>query len=660
MQAVKTPFTNMSYTPDVPSSALGANEYNAGQNIETNVRGINSVAGDEYILSQIPGNTIFVTSGFDINGTYWFIVATEQGKWYAIDSAGITDITPSQGIGGVITTSTAFDAPSGTSSSIANTHTYWTVTPTGGSGSGAILQVSIANNNASYAGGNYNIYGVVNGGTLYAQGDVLHISGTQVGGTTPANDITTPISNYATFGTTPGIGNFTGYNSSTVITASWNGGVVFLNDQINPPMYFAPGQWSQIRLYDNLPDNYVWNYDVIVPTSGPQAGNTIPLYSSLTAGFIRVYNSPNLGSLLVSGNLTGTIAANVVTPTPGTIQHLPTTVRWSQNFGLNSGPTTWAPTVTNVANEVEMPVRGPVIDGFPLNGNFYICSYWDTCLMSPIAYQSSYAPVFGIKLVNQGRGLLNENCWANVDNTVFGLDARDIWQFDGGNFKAIGNQRVKTYFYNNLNPSYTNQVFMQHNSAKYQIEIYYPDLTSTGQCNQMIAYRYDLDAWQPPRQVTAATQSTEAPRWTGTDFNLATRGVVYSTFANVATTNNTSLIQKDTGTSFIGNTAINSLFQRNNISYGQPYSASVLVHRVLPEVYGTGNITVTVGGADSVANAVVYSANVTMPIQTSNPWTQINQNESRVVTMQVGANSAVDSWQMTAANWQVTVVQDTR
>ena len=539
---VKTPFLNMSFTPDVPSSALTANEYNAGQNIETNVRGVNSVAGDQYILAQVPGNQIFVTSGFGSNNVYYWIVATSQGKWYEIDqTSGITDITPA-------------------------------------------------------------------------------------------------------------VGTFSGYSASTVITASWNGTVVFLNDMLNPPMYFAPGVYGQIRLYGYPPDNYVWNYDV----GYNNTGNIVPLYSSLTSGFIRVYNSPNLGSLLVSGNLTGNINANVV-PGGGTVQNLPTSVRWSQNFGLNSGPTTWTPTVNNIANQVEMPVRGPVIDGFPLNGNFYICSYWDTCLMSPIAYQNSYAPVFGIKLVNQGRGMLNENCWANVDNTVFGLDARDIWQFDGGTFKAIGNQRVKTYFYGNLNPLYTNQIFMINNSSKYQIEIYYPDLTSTGRCNQMIAYRYDLDAWQAPRQVTAATQATEAPRIVNGNINLSTRGVDYSTY-----TTNANLIQKDTGTSFIGNTNINSYFQRDNISFGQPYSASVQVHRVLPEVYGTGNVTITVGGADSVGNVVIFKPNVSIPIQTSNPWAQIDQNEARVVTLQVGANSNVTSWQLTEANWQITVVQDTR
>ena len=38
-EEINIPFAKMSYTPDVPSSALGANEYNIGNNIETDTRG---------------------------------------------------------------------------------------------------------------------------------------------------------------------------------------------------------------------------------------------------------------------------------------------------------------------------------------------------------------------------------------------------------------------------------------------------------------------------------------------------------------------------------------------------------------------------------------------------------------------------------------------
>jgi hypothetical protein len=542
---IKTPFTNMSFTPDVPSSALSATEYNSGYNIETDVRSIKSVLGDSYTLSEITGNIIFVTSGFRNNDIFWFIIATEQGHWYAMDQTGnITNITP----------------------------TY---------------------------------------------------------------------------------GTFTGYNPSTVITGSWNGSTVFLNDMINPPMYLT-GTSTELGMFDHpdpeTGDTYVWNYDVGYNSSG----NITPLYSSLTSGFVRVWNSPNVGSLLIAGNLTGNIAANVVYPPPGTIQSLPTTVRWSQNFGLNSGPQTWAPTLTNIANEVEIPVRGPVIDGFALNGNFYCFSYWDCVQFSPIAYTSTSAPVFGILLVTQGRGMINENCWAVVDNNAFGVDARDIWSFNGGVFTPIGDQKIKNYFYSNLNSTYIDQVFMINNTAKYQIEIYYPDLNSTGTCNQMISYRYDLSIWNPPRQVTQATQACEAPRFNSNIANLATRGVIYSSYAG-----NVPLVQKDYGTSFLGNT-ISSMFQRNNISFGQDYSASIQVHRVYPEIYGTGNIDVTVGGADSVASTPKYETTQTMPITTNNPWVQINQNEARITSIQVSANTTTNSWQMTAANWQITKVQDTR
>jgi hypothetical protein len=547
MKNVRTPFTNMSFTPDVPSSALAATEYNSGRNVETDVRSIKSVLGDEYILSQITGRPIFVTSGFRANNVYWFIVATSTGVWYAINDAGITNIS-----------------------------------------TGAIGYTSA------------------------------------------------------------------GYTDYTSITATWNGTVLFINDTINPPMYLLDTV-NTLRLYDNAPDNYVWNYSVTVPTSGPQSGNTIPLYSSLTSGFVRLYNSPNVGSLLFAGNLSGVIAPNVTAYTPGTVQSLPTTVQWSQNFGLNAGPTTWAPTLTNVANQVDVPVRGPVIDGFPLNGNFYVCSYWDTVVFSPIAYQSSTAPLFGIKLINQGRGLLNENCWTNVDNVVYGMDARDIWSFDGGTFKAIGNQRVKDYLYANLNPNYTGQIFMDNNSSKYQMEIYYPDLNSTGHCNKMISYRYDLDVWNAPRDVNNATMSTESPVWTANVPNYASRTIVYTSFDA-----NTRMIQKDIGTSFVNTAPISTSFQRNNISYGQDFADHVLVHRVLPEVYGTGNVSYAIGGSMNTNTAPTFQPTVNVAIGTDYPWAQINQNEQRMVSVNVTSNSAVNSWQLSAMNWQVTVVETDR
>jgi hypothetical protein len=286
-------------------------------------------------------------------------------------------------------------------------------------------------------------------------------------------------------------------------------------------------------------------------------------------------------------------------------------------------------------------------------------------VFSPISYQGTNYPVLGVKLLNQGRGLLNENCWANADQTVYGLDARDIWVFDGNAFKSLGNQRVKNYFYKNLNPLYSQRTFMVNNTEKNQIEIYYADLSSSGWPNQVLSYRYDLNCWNAPRQINTASHAVEGPLYTGSSYNKATRTVTFSQAIQ-----NSYLVEKDQGTSFVGGQPIVSTFQRDNIQLGLKYSHQALLHRVLPEVYnidtaglpitGVGNVTVAIGGSDSVGQASTFTTPTVLPIATSNPWVQANQNAYRVYSVNVTNTSATDTWEATAVSWQFTATEDDR
>lgn len=542
-EETKVPFQNMTFHPDVPSSALGPNEYNSGRNVETDIRGIRSVLGDESILATIPGTAIFITGGYRANNVWWFIAATSDGNWWRNNGTG------------------------------------------------------------------------------------------------------------AWVNTSPGLTPLSGYGLDTNITDAWNGTTLFINDGIHPPMYLV-ADGTQFVQYSNdpnaAPPNYVWNYNED--------------WSSLTAGFMRLYNTPNVGSILIAGNLTSVDANSSV------VTNYATTVRWSQAFGLNAGPTTWEPTFTNVANELEVPVRGPVLDGFPSNGNFYVCSYWDTVVFSPINFQSTSAPVLGVRLFNQGRGLLNSNCWANADEEVYGVDARDIWVFNGQEFASLGNQRIRNYFFENLNPAYSQRVFVENNTRKNQIEIYYPDLTSTGWCNKMISYRYDLKVWNAPRDVANASMACEAPVYVGspTLFDSASRTMVYSRgVANVAP------VQKDQGHSFINGAAIDSEFRRDNIQLLKDYSGHLLVHRLLPEAVNlnevglpvansTGNITVSIGGSNSVGQDPTFKPAVTIQLNTDNPWTQIDQNAYRINSIKLNNVSNTQTWLCSATTWQYTQTQDDR
>lgn len=436
---------------------------------------------------------------------------------------------------------------------------------------------------------------------------------------------------------TPGVGAnpsvyLTGYTEDLNITTSWVGGVFFVNDTLNNPMYLLPTATEMAVTPDAQ-----WNYDV---------GST-----KTVAGFVRNYCSPNVGNILIAGNITKTIS--------GVDTNFPTTVRWSQSFANTGIPSTWEPTLSNVANEQEVPVRGPLVDGFFLGANFYVCSYWDTVVFSPIAYQNSTAPIFGVRLLNQGRGLLNNNCWTNTDAMVYGLDARDIWVFDGSNFNSIGNQRVKDYFFSNLNPTYYERVFMVNNTQKYQIEIYYPDLNSTGWCNKMLSYRYDLQIWNAPKDIQDACMGTEGPKVSGGGFNFASRTVVYAR-GNVA---GSKLVQTGTGNAFIGPAPIPALFERTNLQMATadgpiPFSSKIYTHRLLPEISGSGSINITVGGANSTAQDAIYGQTGTTEIVTNTPWVTTQQNNFRTVAVKVESNDATDTWNLTALNWQATVVED--
>jgi hypothetical protein len=649
IQIVKVPLAKMTFSPDVPSAAMGPNEYNAGKNVETDVRGIRSVAGDEEILDAIPGTPTYVTGGFRSDGLFWFVVATIEGKYWA--SNGVStweDITPS-------------------------------------------------------------------------------------------------------------IGDFTGYNQATNITESWNGNVLFLNDEHNPPMFWPDNLGSPLIMYSNVqpiaiadiqpdaintvtqrvatfssaivfdtppfqiggnvvianadPRFYNGTFEVVnCSTStvtyindavGPYNGsgyanqqytwNYNPDWKGYYAKFMRMYNSPNVGSILVAGNLTVESYVSSTSTAYTTSTNYPVTVQWSQNFGLNEAPNTWQPTVINVANQLEVPLRGPALDAFPCNGLFFLCSYWDTVVFSPLNYATTAAPVLGVRQYNQGRGLLSSNCWANTDKLVYGVDARDIWVFDGSDFQGIGNQRVKNWFYNELDPMYYDRVFMETNTQKSQIELFYPDSQATnGVPNKMISYRYDIDCWNAPRDIDSATMTCESPVWDiSSSTNIAYPGTRCVVYARGCT--DQKLLQKDqgfyflecvdssTGTSIIK--TIDSEFRRDNIKILANYTSKLLVHRVLPEVVNLGanlnesnelplypalgHITVTVEGANSVGSTATAITPVELAIDANgnpghDPWAQIDQNAFRVNSLILSDITTSTVWHCSATTWQVAQVEEDR
>jgi len=638
---VRTPLAKMTFSPDVPSTALGPNEYNIGQNVETDVRGVRSMAGD-FIISTGPtmasgytGQLIFVTSGFRGNGTYVNIVAyivtqTSSGNksthWYqSSDTTTWTDITPNGSLSAYTLTT--------------NITCVWNGT------------VPIFND-------------TLHPPFFWLDGDSVM----KIYTNTPANNI-----NYidtSTYGNEIIVYFVTPYNSaygSNPFIAGTSVTISNVNNLFNNTYTVTSSSSTQAILATTLLVGATYPNGVIGTVTPQYSWNYFPQYLSLTANFLRMYSTPNVGSILVAGGLTYVPLSNTATT-----EVFPVTVQWSQAFGLNTVPDTWQPTITNVANQLEVPLRGPVQDGFPSNGQFFICSYWDTVVFSPLNYTTTSAPILGVRLYNQGRGLLTSNCWANADTNVYGIDARDVWVFDGTNFTGIGNQRVKNWFFDQISPYYYNMIFMENNTAKNQIEIYYPDSHATnGIPNKMLSYRYDLDCWNSPRDISNGIAACESPIYEIGIAELSTRCITYADAINNV------LIQKDLGTSWANNNPIYSQFRRDNIKLLPNYSGKLMVHRILPEtvnigatpftgtfntqiIPSTGNISIRIEGADSVGSSPAQTTDVTMSLNTNNPWCQIDQNSHRVNTIIIENTTVYDIWMTSAVTWQYTQTEDDR
>ena len=636
-EEVRIPFTKMTYTPDVPSTNLGPNEYNDGINIETDIRGIRSVAGDIEILNTVPGTATYVSGGFRNGGQWWFIVATTEGYWYASNGTiPWYNITPGGGpINGYGQATNITEAWNGTIPFYNDTigapmflpdSTDLVPSPILVQYSNLILPADI--DNIAYLSPNTQriTLKLVNGNPPYTSAP--YIAGQEILLNVYNSDDS--INNFYT-------GKFTVVTSTTTTV-----------DYIAIPGAAYPGTAT-----GKVSPAYTWNYN--------------PNWKTVIANFMRLYNTPNVGSILVAGNLTATNLDDTQTVYPVTIQ-------WSQSFGLNQAPVTWTPTITNVANQLEVPLRGAALDAFPCNGQFFLCSYWDTVVFSPLNYSTTSAPILGVRLYNQGRGLLSSNTWGNTDKLVYGVDARDIWVFDGTDFKSLGNQRVKNYFYNELSPNYYDRVFMQVNTQKNQIEIYYPDSQAiNGVPNKMLSYRYDLDCWNAPREVDSATMSCEAPIYYNNRFNLGTRCVTYARGIT-----NARIVQKDQGFAWADGGTIDSRFRRDDIKLLPNYSGKLMVHRLLPEainlgadptpggsnelpiIPSPGSIDVKIEGTNSVGSSALSTTAVTMPLDTDNPWIQVDQNTHRINTIELSNSSNTNVWLCAATTWQYTQTEDDR
>ena len=192
--------------------------------------------------------------------------------------------------------------------------------------------------------------------------------------------------------------------------------------------------------------------------------------------------------------------------TSGTaVRNQPGVVRISDVAAAGAIPHNWNPYSAGVstAEEFTLSTTGIVQELAAMQGNLYVYTNNSIHALSKtsnpaIPYVASIVSsthgASGLDLVHEHRGT----------HVVVGSD--DIYQFSGhpASIKSLSNNRVRDYYFKSVNPTYSTNAFILNNTADDELWICFPNLTSTGNTNEILIFNYEDNVWSR-RVISQAT-----------------------------------------------------------------------------------------------------------------------------------------------------------
>lgn len=240
---------------------------------------------------------------------------------------------------------------------------------------------------------------------------------------------------------------------------------------------------------------------------GLSVGDVLNISSPSFAKGKYTVNAVNSDTQVTVNNLpTGTYSSTRYTIlSSGTaVRNQPGVVRISDVAAAGSIPHNWNPYSAGVstAEEFTLSTTGIVQELAAMQGNLYVYTNNSIHALSKtsnpsIPYIASIVSsthgASGLDLVHEHRGT----------HVVVGSD--DIYQFSGhpASIKSLSNNRVRDYYFNNVNPAYSTKAFIINNTADDELWICFPNLTSTGNANETLIFNYEDNVWSR-RAITEA------------------------------------------------------------------------------------------------------------------------------------------------------------
>ena len=289
---------------------------------------------------------------------------------------------------------------------------------------------------------------------------------------------------------------------STVIdlTASGDTGVDGTpnNPSWTPPAFTTIGAtpWTVADQYqiflDNSTNTTVLNFpsNLSVGTGSDTVTVTVRSRNAVTcrAGVIRAF-----GDFLIAGNLTERDEndENII------IRSLPGVIRTSDVAKPGSIPNNWNPFAAGVstADEYVISDTSPVTDMAEMQGNMYVYS---ADSVSAVRLTGNVAIPISVTPVADDFGCQTREGVVEFDGKHFVVGSRDMYLFGGnpGSTESVANDRIRRYFFNNLNPAFNDSVFAFDNTQQDEVWVCFPNRDSAdGTCNEALIWSYRNNTW---------------------------------------------------------------------------------------------------------------------------------------------------------------------
>lgn len=348
----------------------------------------------------------------------------------------------------------------------------------------------------------------------------------------------------------------------------------------------------------------------------------------------------------------------------------PYTVRWSDAYDPRGYPASYSITDTTTlgGENVLSGNNGQLVDQLTLNNAQIIYAERGVFAMDYVG-----APfVFTFREVFNDDGIINRGAVASFFNQHLVVGNNDIYVHDGNQKKSIVDRKVRRTFFNAL--ADTRSVYCQTVTDRSEVWICYADsdAADTTSANRALVYNWTQDAFTfkdlpNTRQLAVSEVIDPSGGWDDAYTNDDRWDESSLYWSNVSRTTDADSLQifgVDTENSKIyqmsnshgaDGSAINSYVESTKIDLdvvlGKATNNIKQIKGVMPQMRGSGTVSVSLGVSDSPQDAVTWQSTVGYNIDTDH---KIDfRSSGRYFAIRIQTNSATDHWQLTGLDIDV-------